>query len=235
LAAPKLEIVVNNAITLLEATRNFAAQPDKMNSFINLAQVELQNYLLGAIPSYRPGSPTPPVSAQITSDVAMLLQPFLMYETLVDGKTIKPGYWFVANTMTINDIAKLVDLRPSYSSQSSESSAEILTNSEFIDRVKSYSKAPTALEPVAEYFSEGFVFSPADPNLVEMIAYKVPEQLDIPFDPNTGDFDYTNVTDILWPYKALPYLTYLIISKFGLPINNPNMIQIGEQLAKLSI
>lgn len=235
MAAPKLEIVVNNAITLLEATRNFAAQPDKMNSFVNLAQVELQNYLLGAIPSYRPGSPTPAVSAQVTSDVAMLLQPFLVNEALVDGKLIKTGYWFVANTMTIQDIAKLVDLRPNYSSQSSESSAEILTNSEFIDRVKSYSKPPTALEPVAEYYQEGWVFSPSDPSSAEMIAYKIPEQLDIPYDQNTGDFDYTNVIDILWPYKALPYLTYLVISKFGLPINNPQMIQVGEQLAKMSI
>ena len=68
-----------------------------------------------------------------------------------------------------------------------------------------------------------------------MIAYKIPEQLDIPYDQNTGDFDYTNVTDIIWPYKALPYLTYLVISKFGLPINNPQMIQVGEQLAKMSI
>lgn len=235
MAAPKLEIVVNNAITLLEATRNFAAQPDKMNSFVNLAQVELQNYLLGAIPSYRPGSPTPAVSAQITSDVAMLLQPFLVFTNLLNQTATIPGYWETPPVATAEFITKLIDLRPKYASEVMESSAEILTNSEFIDRVKSYSKPPTALEPVAEYFANGWIFNPDNATSIRMACYIRPEQLDIPYDQNTGDFDYTNVTDILWPYKALPYLTYLVISKFGLPINNPQMIQVGEQLAKMSI
>lgn len=235
MAAPKLEIVVNNAITLLEATRNFAAQPDKMNSFVNLAQVELQNYLLGAIPSYRPGSPTPAVSAQVTSDVAMLLQPFLVFVDLINQTATIPGYWKTPAGAAAEYIGKLIDLRPKYPSEATESSAELLTTSEFIDRVKSYSKPPTALEPVAEYQGNGWVFSPDNATSARMIIYVTPIQVDIPYDQNTGDFDYTNVTDIIWPYKALPYLTYLVISKFGLPINNPQMIQVGEQLAKMSI
>ena len=233
MAAPKLEIVVNNAITLLEATRNFAAQPDKMNSFINLAQVELQNYLLGAIPSYRQGSPTPPVSAQVTSDVAMLLSGFLITTPLTD----LGGGEFRLNQsgITIDNISKIIDLRPTYASEPTESSAELLTNSEFIDRIKSYSKPPTALEPVAEYASGGFNFYPTNPTSVKAIVYFSPIQVTVPFDPNTGDFDFTSINDIRWPEKALPYLTYLIVSKFGLPINNPQMIKIGEELAKMSI
>jgi hypothetical protein len=234
-AAPKLEIVVNNAITLLEATRNFAAQPDKMNSFVNLAQVELQNYLLGAIPSYRPGSPTPPVSAQVTSDVAMLLAPFQTFTPLLNNAPNFPGYWTIPASYGYDSLSKLIDLRAAYASEPIESSAELLTTSEFIDRIKSYSKPPTALEPVCEYGGLGWKFYPIDATAVTMVSYVAPAEVDIPYDQNTGDFDYTNVTDILWPYKALPYLTYLIISKFGLPINNPQMIQVGEQLAKMSI
>jgi hypothetical protein len=235
LAAPKLEIVVNNAITLLEATRNFAAQPDKMNSFVNLAQVELQNYLLGAIPSYRPGSPTPPVSAQVTSDVAMLLSPFHSFYLLNDASNIIPDYWDIPIGYDYFKMAKLIDIRVKYASQPLESSAEILTNSEFLDRAKSYSKPPTELEPICEYLAEGFRVYPSNITSVLMVSYKVPPVINIPFDPITGEFDFVSIADTRWPEKALPYLTYLIVSKFGLPINNPQMIQVGEQLAKMSI
>ncbi len=234
-AAPKLKIVVDNAITLLEATRNFAAQPDKMNSFVNLAMVDLQNYLLGSIPSYKVGSPNPPVSAQVTSDVAMLLFPYLLYANLEDGSGTKAGLWRVPSGVDIENIAKLIELRPKYASEPIESSAELLTNAEFIDRVKSYSKPPTVVEPVAEYYGLGWVVNPTNATGVEMIAYMSPSQVTIPFDPDTGEFIFDDIDDIGWPYKALPYLTYLIVSKFGLPINNPQLIQVGEQLAKLSI
>lgn len=234
MAAPKLELVVKNAITLLEATRNFQAQPDKINSFVNLAQTELQNYLLGSIPSYRPGSPNPLVSAQVTSDVAMKLAKFLIRTNLTDSTSLKPGLFFIPAPYDVGSISKLIDLRPTFTSGVT-ASADLLNNSEFLDRVKSYSKTPTEQEPVAEYYGNGFVFNPVNPIGVEMIAYISPENVTIPFDPITGDFIYTNVIDILWPNNALPYLTYLIISKFGIPINNPQMIKIGEELAKLSI
>jgi hypothetical protein len=238
MAAPKLEIVVTQGITLLEASRNFSAKPSKVNTFVNLAITELQNILFGSLFQYRINQPDPPISAQVTADVAMLLQPYLLNAALEDGTATKAGYWRIPSNFGgggISRVAKLVDLRPKYSDQDNESSVEILTSSQFLDRINSTSKPPTNSEPVGEYYANGFLIYPLAPTTVEMVAYQAPERVTIPFETGTGQFDFSSIGDVLFPYKALPYLTYLFVSKFGIPLNDPNVIRAGAELSKLSL
>jgi hypothetical protein len=224
MAAPKLQAVYESATTLLEAQR-FYVKPAKVNVFMNLIQAELQNILFGSLFQYRPGQPTPPISAQVTSDVADLLQPYWKTDSLV----LTSGAWLFSPAVV--RFTKLIDLRPTYESGQT-SSVELLTNTQYLDREQSTSKPPTEIEPIAEYFDGGYNVAPT-PNQVLMLYYEGPAKVVIPFTGGVPDFE--NIPDILWSDRALPYLTYLFVSKFGIPLNNPSLVQAGEQLAKMAL
>jgi len=224
MAAPKLELVVTQSITLLEATQNFVKQ-SKVNAFVNLSQSRLQNILYGSIFAYRYGNPDTPISPQVTSDAADLMMPFWRKEDL----TLTSGQWEFP--IEVERFGKLIDLRCSYDDDV-VSSAELLANTQYMDRLVSTSKPPTEREPIAEYARNAYVANPV-PNSLSMLYYEAPAPVVIPY--VDGEPDFSSIPDILWPDRALSFLVYLFVSNFGVPLNNPQMVQTGQQLAMFSI
>jgi hypothetical protein len=66
----------------------------------------------------------------------MLLSPFHSFYLLNNASNIIPDYWDIPIGYDYFKMAKLIDIRVKYASQPLESSAEILTNSEFLDGVE---------------------------------------------------------------------------------------------------
>ena len=225
MAAPKLKQVYENSVVLLEATNNYM-KPAKANTLINLAQSELFNTLAGSLWQYRPKSPDTPISPQVTSAVAMLLLPYWRSVSLNQTN----GIWeFPPNT--INQFGQLVSINLTFPS-GVLGVTTILTNPQYRDRLTSPSQPPSEESAIVGYSSNGFVIAPT-PSTAEMIYYESPALVEIPFINGVPDFD--NIPDIGWSYRALPFLTMLVVRNFGIPINSPALIQIAEQLSKLTL
>lgn len=225
MAAPKLKQVYDNTVVLLEATNNYM-KPDKANTLVQMAIAELFNTLAGSLWQYKMKSPDTPISPQVTSAVAMLLAPYWRNVSLNlsnDVWELPPG---VADTF-----GQLVDIRLTYPS-GTVGVASILTNPQYRDRLISTSQPPSQESAIVEYWGSGFNIAPT-PSVANVIYYESPPLVQIPFIDGVPDFETIN--DIGWSYRALPFLTFLMVRNFGIPINSPALIQIAEQLSKLTL
>lgn len=221
MAAPKLEQVYESAVVELEASNNYM-KPKKANVLLNMANREFYNTLCGTIQQ----TPDPVISAQKTSDIGMFLRPFWDEVQLTPSN----GSWIFPPGLT--QFGKLLDLRPVWNSGVTGITT-ILTNPQYRDRLISDSQPPSEEEAIAEYALNGFNIAPTNAASVNMIYYKSPQRIVVPFVADVPDF--TSIPDIEWDDRAIPYLTYLVIRNFGIPVQNPGLIQIGAELSKMSI
>ena len=220
MAAPKLQEVYENAVVELEASNNYM-KPRKANVLLNMANREFSNTLFGTIWQ----TPDPLIGAQKTSDVGMFLRPFWNEVQLTPSN----GGWIFPPGL--DRFGKLLDLRLVWGS-GVVGITTILTNPQYRDRLISDSQPPTEQEAIAEYAVNGFNIAPT-PKSVNMLYYKSPKKIVVPFVDNVPDFE--TIEDIEWDDRAIPYLTYLVIRNFGIPVQNPGLIQIGAELSKMSI
>lgn len=225
--AAKLQSVVNNFLILAEVSMN-RPKVSKINTLLALSQTELQNILLGRLFDYRTAQPTPAIGAQITSDVADILGPYWQSVAMAGSGAI----WSIPADAL--GVAKVIDIRPTFS-DGLNPSVQILTNKEYRARVVSVSKTPTTSEPVAEYAGLNTYAINPGPTSVQALYYQAPALTVLTVDGN-GVIDFSAATDILWQAgRPLAFLTYLMLRNFGVPLNSQQMVQTGEQLAKLSL
>jgi len=226
MAAPKLQFLVTNFLQLAEVSMN-SPRPSLVQTLITTAHQELQYLLIGRLSDYRPAKPTPAINSQVTSDVANILSPYWQSVAMTLGGDV----WEVPDDPL--GITKIMDVRPTFS-DGKITSCRVLTNAEYRDRIYSEAAPPTTREPIAEYAGlNKFAISPA-PTSVQAIYYQAPEAVTVIF--ADGAFDWDAMDDVLWQWgRPLNFLTYIMLRNYGVPLNQPFMIQTGQELAKLTM
>jgi len=229
MAAPVLSSLVAQVQTLLRTNQRSYITPAEMGYFVDSAQQQLQNFLLGLVQMYQVARPLPAVASQITSDVNELLEPQRVRfapTSLGSGK-----FQIFANTPPASKVWVKIE---AYIADEYKVTVPTIGREESYTRSRITGRAPSVTHPIGQY--EGnFVFkvTPSPTELiVQYIARLAPCEVEF---LDNYQVDPDNSTEIAWSPRAIPYLLYFLMKNFGISVSTPPLVQMSQDQLKMAI
>lgn len=223
MATPIMSSLVGQVQTITRTNKRNYISPAEMNAYIDGAQQQLQNFLIGLIEAYKPRMPVPAVASQITSDVNELLEPF---------RTRYPAVPISGRFQITFDPSKPMIKTEAYIADDFKVTIPTAGREESFTR--SRIRVPSIQKPIGQFVG-GFLMevTPLPTVLVTQYIHSAPAAV------VTYNADYTinqaTSQELLWSMRAVPYLLYFIMKNFGISVNAPYLVQFSKDNLNIAV
>ena len=210
--------------------------PESIALLLKIASLKHFRRKLGMPEQYSPGMPLPQQVTEISQENKQALRPFLVMRGDYGGNPIAvntvSGYADIPqgccyiSTLSYKRLIKGTTIK--------EKSIELVTDTQWIDRVSSALIYPNYEYPIANIQKNFILFIPRDLRRVNMIYYRWPTA-PVYATINTrgyAEYDPDNSVDLEWDEDNQIDIIYILLADLAIPIGKPEVYQVADLVKK---